>query len=677
MTHRYTRATILGVAGSALAALLIERRLRTGGTRRPTASVPPPPYPRPGRLRVEADFLAAPGEGWGDSWLPALYDRRLRVSDGAARLEIPDGRHTAAQHQPMAVMLIDRCHNDGEQLLEWSVDDETVGAGLLLRATSTFDFVGITVEGDELVIANYRFDQRTEVARAVTFPIGAGDHHHLQVRYHGSRVWARAWPEGTLQPSWQIEAQAAALERGNPGILVIHPGSHLACTLSVYRHLLLCDEHTTPTAPTCPVLISGIQEAIGGGRNNVRLRGWSAYPTRMVFEWSADREMSRPRRGPELVVDRGPYTAVQQVEIPVGRWLFWRVRMRSLSSDAQSVTAVHRIRVPSSDEPFTLFAASCYKLIGPLENDGYRRLLEQASGHPAALVFEGDFGYAGNIRDAAYAALPDYYADRFQRFLCDPGFVAVRRSVSTGFIMDDHDYGRTNNATRTSVVPWTMDLWNEISADPTTTGYFDFRFGDIHCLTLDCRRYSDRSEAPDSPSKTRLGTTQREWMEHLLRHSDAEMFVLFSAGIFASRAKVNQRRILDCFLYGWPDEYRWAMTLFTDIQLSGKRVLIVSGDAHSLRVHNHPDPLRRTEAEGMRVTEFVCSGIRADSWSGATLTDPTLDRTRYRVGVSGAGLVEIGAPSDRDRQVTLRAITADPQLAPDAWSRLVLPFRPS
>jgi hypothetical protein len=247
----------------------------------------------------------------------------------------------------------------------------------------------------------------------------------------------------------------------------------------------------------------------------------------------------------------------------------------------------------------------------------------------------------------------------------------LRRASSVGFTLDDHDYGPRNNAWKETVEPWAIRLWNRMHADWSEIGYFDFRFADLHCLTLDNRRYADRPSSEPDANISRLGAEQFGWMETILNGSDAEIFLLFSAGIFASRRGTN-----DCYLFGWRREYDRAMSLFHDVQLGGKRVVIVSGDAHGLRVHHHPDPAQRPEAAGFSVVEFVCSGLEARTWSPAVSGDPTLDATRHVMGTSGLGLVVVDPPGVPDRTVTLRAIAARPAEGPDLFNPLVLPFHP-
>ncbi|HSS53509.1 MAG TPA: alkaline phosphatase D family protein [Gaiellales bacterium] len=662
--RRYTRAGLLALAGAAAAGVTARQLLGGGG-----AAVAPPPGPAPSRFRLRSAFSGP--DGWGPRWVP--LQGPLMVTAGRAVLTVPAGVHTTAADQPMPVQLLDAVHADGAQRLEFAVTDASLRPGLLLRSTGPHAFVAVTIESGRLVIAEYAFDGRRTVAIQDTDPLAAGARHVLDVRYQGGRVWARAWRGDGPEADWQVSGPVAAVA-GNPGVLAVHPLSLRPCRLEVRSHTVATDTQPQPTSPVAPVLISGIPSPRLDGAHDVRMRVWSAYPARIRFEWSV--AGGGFEHSPEQVVDGFPLTALHQIRADGG--VRWRVRLRSLTGAAETVTPLQDVRLTGHAGGLTLLGASCYKLIGPGRNQGYRRLLEAATRTPAAMVFEGDFGYAGNFNDGSYSRSPAFFADRFQRFLADPGFVAMRQRVPVGFIMDDHEYGPDNNADRTTLLPWTWQLWNQISADSERRGYFDVRAGDVHCLTLDGRRYCDPAGGPNVPGKTKLGIEQRTWMERILRTSDAAMFVVFSGDAFGTRVNPRNGRVEhDNYIYSWPHEYRRVLSAFMDAQLRGKRVLIVSGDCHSLRIDQHPDPQGRPEAAGMRITEFTCAGIRCELWSGAAPGDPNVDRSRYKLNVSGAGLIEIDPPGAADRTITLRAIDATAGRPLDTWQPLVLPFKPA
>ncbi len=268
---------------------------------------------------------------------------------------------------------------------------------------------------------------------------------------------------------------------------------------------------------------------------------WSALPALAAIEWSEEPGFASPHvRARRRTSLEPPYTHAETLRLAPGRPLYWRAALRSRTSGAVTHTQPHRVEAHAGDRPLVLLAASCAQFTGAPENAGYDRLLEAAPAAPAALVYQGDIGYPNNARDACYAAAPDYFADRFGRLLHQPEFARFRRSVPVGFTMDDHDYGPENNADRTTVEPWTWALWNRIHADPAPLGYFDFRIGDVHCLTLDGRRYADPVTAPNTarqdearPRAVRLDAGRS------CASSDAAMFVVLSADIFATRSDLR------------------------------------------------------------------------------------------------------------------------------------------
>jgi phosphodiesterase/alkaline phosphatase D-like protein len=353
-----------------------------------------------------------------------------------------------------------------------------------------------------------------------------------------------------------------------------------------------------------------------------------------------------------------------------GAHVRWRAELRSRTSGARSVSGRHELTTQRPADRLVLLATSCAQFSGIPPSRAYAALDDAAPVTPAAMVFQGDLGYANNIFHSCYLSAPDFFADRFRRLLGGHDFAGLRAHVPTGFTIDDHDYGPRNNADRTTYAHWAPPLWDHIHADPDPRGYFQFRFGDVHCLTLDVRRYADPLPTPNTPRKTRIGHEQFDWMQSILETSDARLFVVFSAGIFASRYHVR-----DCWLRGYPNEYDRAMRLFMRTQARGARVVILSGDAHGMRIHRHPYP-DRIRARGPAVIEFICSGVRPRVWSGAELPDPTLDPRRNVLGRYGGGMLEVDAPGNADRRVTLRAISGNVGRPGDLFPPLVLPFEP-
>jgi hypothetical protein len=619
------------------------------------------------------DFgTTADREGWDSRWLPLHYERRMDVRDGWARFELPAGLRSSAPAQPMPISLLDCDSREGAQELTFKVSNASLRPGLAFQGALPFEYSAVTVEGEQLMLSRYVRNGREILRQVPVSRLEADATYELKVDHSGGHVRAKLWRDSDEPASWQLDALLPSEREGWFGILLVHPRDRESATLSVQRYRIAVPGSFSDTKPAIPFVISGIPEKRADGSFHARVRAASSLPAEIQFEWSDDRRGPVTRKQ-EHRADSPPYTAATVLRSTRGRDLRWRARVSSLSSGAETVSDWHAVGPQPARAPLVLGAASCAQMWGKPSCVALTNAREAAPAPIRVLVYQGDIGYANNRYRSCYLAAQDFFADRFTRLLADPHFTALRRTTSASFTLDDHDYGPRNNASAGQVEKWAIDLWNQMHADTSNRGYFDFRFDDVHCLTLDNRRYSDPANPSPVANVSRLGAEQFAWMEAILSGSDAELFVIFSGGIFATR-----RHTIDCFLFGWKREYDRAMTLFHSVQLQGKRVVVISGDAHGLRIHHHPDPQGRPEAAGMSVVEFICAGLEARTWTPAVAGDPTLDPTRSVMRTSGLGLIAIDPPRARRRKLTLRAIAARPHSpgSPDLFRPLVLPFRP-
>jgi len=650
--RRYTRAALLAgvLAGVAAVPAILRGR----------SSAPP--------RHFDAAVESLPdGKGWPQPWVAQHYLRDMDVRGGRAVFGIRAGLDTAAPHQPMPIFLLDHVCGAAGHLLSFSVTNPTLRPGVLFGAVTDVDYLAVTCEGGRLVLARYARVGRTVIAEAPCPALIIDTTYQLRLHVRGRLVRAKLWQQGQPEPAWQIAARPHEVAPGTPGLVVVYPADFAAAELTVRSYTITAASAFGPTPPVAAATITGVPRLRPDGRYDVRLRVISAFPAKATFHTStsagataaATHDASAP-----------PYTALHILQVEPGERLRWHAELSSPQSGARTRSPEQEVLAPHGDERLVLLATSCEQFSGVPRSRAYAALAEAAPARPAAMVFQGDLGYANNIFHSCYLSAPDFFADRFRRLLAGRDFADLRAQVATGFTIDDHDYGPRNNADRTTAAPWAAPLWNRIHADPAAAGYFDFRFGDVHCLTLDVRRYADPVDTPNTPQKTRIGHAQFDWMQRILETSDARLFVVFSAGIFASRRHVN-----DTWLIGWPNEYDRAMRLFLAVQRRGARVLILSGDAHGMRIHHHPYP-SRIPPQGASVVEFICSGVRPRIWSGAQLPDPTLDKRRNVLGHYGGGLVDIDAAAAPERRITLRAVSGDIGRPGDLFPPLVLPFAP-
>lgn len=609
-------------------------------------------------LRADIHFGGGQARGeWSDGrnvWLSVLGGRVAGVGQGAAYLGLPRGTSSAARAQPCPIFLLDRDCTEQHQEMVFTVSTQSAAVGLVLAGTSTTTYHSVTIEGGWLTLA-MRGRADAVVLRSVAVPpLVPGRAYRLVVNLEGFRLSARVEPYGRVLP-WQLQVLLEP-PPGMVGVLMAGGPGTQPTTLRVLSYTLR-SATSARTPMRAQALLGGAPDTSDLAHPIQRVRVVCERPASVAIEVASDPGLrDLVDRSPVYQVSVAPYAADYRFALPAKGWLWWRARLRA-PSGAETVTAAQRVGMPDPQKPLVLAAASCSQLWASRSYVGLTRLLEEAaSGTPAILAFEGDMGYSSNWRDQCYVVEPDYWDDRVLRFMGDEEFVRFREAVPTCFTMDDHDYGYVNNADRTTLAPWTIDRFNGIHADPSDAGYFDWRYGDVHCMTLDGRRYCDPVTEPESSAKTKLGASQKARLREVLAASEVNLFVLFSADCWASRGTPPGH---DTFLTGWVDEFRELMTLFHTTQLAGKRVLIVSGDAHGQRIHYHPDPAGRAGTARSPVIEFICSGLRARDWSMATRGDPTLDPQRSITGHSGLGLIEIDPPWVPGRRVALRAVNGD------------------
>jgi hypothetical protein len=646
---RFSRRTLLSAAGAALVSADLAATARAG-------------------VLVDHRFYRMHDRnGWGRRWFARHYSLGFDIHGGRGRLHLPAGLSSTASDQPIPVFLLDHECRDATHELHFHVTHAGLRPGLVLHRRDAFHYLGVTVEGRLLVLASYGRTERRVLAQARLAGLDT-DPHVLRVAVSGRTLRAGLWRAGH-PPRMQLAARLPTVAGGTPGVLLVAPKDRKPGSLLVSRYVLSARRFRS-TTPQEALLVTGTPQADGDGIT-VSLRAACDVPASIQFEWSSDPSFGGGVERSQVHRPGPPFSVRDQIVLSDTRPVYWRARFVATSSRTTGVSATQRYTPRLGSGRLVMGAASCAQLWRQPAYNGLRRLLAVAAAQPALLVYQGDLGYAGNSRLSSYIEAPDFYFERFTRTLSDPHFETLRCLGPVGFTGDDHDYCQQNNAPPSQFPSWSLPLWNHVHADPSTLGYYDLRFGDVHCLTLDGRRYADHVEAPNTPAKTKLGATQRDWLESKLATTDASLVVVYSADIFASRPNP------DCFLFGWPDEYRRLMTAFMDAQLRGVRLVILSGDAHGLRIHHHPDPAARAQAEGLSIVEFICSGLSPRSWEAATVDDLTLDPQRSVMRHRGLGMIDIDPAGTPGRSVTLRAISGDEGRPDDLFPPLVLAYAPT
>jgi phosphodiesterase/alkaline phosphatase D-like protein len=661
---KLTRRRLLAGLAVAVAAGSAETLLERSGLIGDSADVAAVAPGSPADLLVD---FAQIGDraGWSSDrcTFVATHEPRVFVRRGVGVVALPAGlAASTAANQPLAVLVQDHDCSESWQTLVFRVTGDDPRPGVLLGATTNRDYMLVESVNGNLVLSRCENATRRTVHVVAAPRLLRGVTYQLDVRQQAGTLSARLCRRARAsRAAWQMVVAHPA-RHGQLGICVTTNQAATAQSLRVRRYALH-RATATLTPPRAAVLITGTPMAV-----SVSVRVICDQPSRVSFEHADNEAFAGSQTTAPVTLDAPSYSA--RVSLPFSHGtIFWRSHIESMSSSATAITETQQATRYDPSQPLVIGATSCAQLWNTPPYIGLRRFRDAAPVPPCGVVYQGDFGYPANIFNSCYLSQPDFYRDRVTRFLSDPYFRELRAAMPVGFTMDDHDYGPPNNADRTTLYPWTITQWNAYHADPSDAGYFDWRLGDTHCLTLDGRRYCDPVEDPNTPAKTKLGVTQKRWLKHTITNSDAALILVFSADIFASRVSP------DCFVQGWPDEYAELMTFFSGVQIGGRRVVVLSGDAHGLRIHHHPDPAGRPNAP--TVVEFICSGLRARTWSMNLPNDPTLDPTRRVKGKSGLGMIIVDPAAQPSRSVTLRAISGEDNPPVDLFPPLVLPFAPA
>lgn len=576
------------------------------------------------------------------------FEKRVHVAGGRGRIVLPAPLASAADSQTVPVFLLDHDSSAPIQRIEFAIEAPQARPGVIIGATDLESYLGVTIEDTSLVLSRFERTRRVVLHRADVPRLAEGHAYALEVRVEQDRILARVGRAGSLPGTYQLDIRIR-VSPGMPGVLMLAEPPMGASEVALLRYKL-----GGPRGSATPVRETYLLSGTPSG-STVDVRVGTERVTTVVVESSRDPGFLTGVERAAAVTTAAP-TFTTKTALEVGSGVWWRAVLTDPVSGARSTTAVQSVAPADLSRPLVLGAASCAQLWNAAGYHGLTRFMQEAAPtQPAMLVYQGDFGYPSNSVNSCLRQQPDFYLDRITRFLRSPDFIALRAAMPVGFTMDDHEYGPQNNADRTTLHPWTIDLWNSLHADPSATGYIDWRFGDVHCVTLDGRRYCVPVNTPESPAKTKLGPAQKQWLRGILERSDARLFVIFSADIFASRGEGRPQ--VDCWWYGWKQEYAELMMLFHDVQMEGRRVVILSGDAHGQRIHHHPDPAQRERAGS--VVEFICAGLRARSWSMEHQPDPTIDPKRRVEGKSGLGMITIDPPRSPRRTITLRSINGD------------------
>lgn len=582
---------------------------------------------RPAGEAVSSSFEAAfegEGEGWGPDWLNVRYETRLgRAADsGTLTLEPParkgvEEARGAPAYMGAPVLVADRYFGDVEVTCTLTAQGPAE-AGVVVHAGYDVSY-GLVSDGDELLLVRYRPEDRTILDRA---PLPRrGDPIKLALEVRGSHL--RGKGEVGERAATTAARDPDPLSSGMVGVLANPIEPDVGADIRV---LAFSARGATSGSNEILYRFTG---AVAGDRALVTGRAVVAAP--LTFELSEDSDFGDP----QIVGPIDPEGALGAVHasfenLAPDKRYFWRPVLQTGAEDVRGPVASFRTTPPSGQSVTCVFA-SC---TSGLERR-YPSFDTAAALDPHFYLHSGDWGYA----DAnSYVRRADHFQSRWVRLFRHADLSRFLESTPLLFWQDDHDYA-ADNGWRETIEEYAVRSFDELHANPSPE-YFDFRFGDLHVWCLDCRLYADDPSLPDTPSKSRLGEQQKQWLLDGLAASDAPVQLIASPMVFRNKDEDDP---------GWHSVYSaerdQLLGFFADLDAT---VVVLSGDSHGHRLIHHKD--------FGELYEITASGTDFPRGIGQENNDP--EHTPISIDDrSGFALVELDAAGP-ERKVTVRAIEA-------------------
>ena len=232
-----------------------------------------------------------------------------------------------------------------------------------------------------------------------------------------------------------------------------------------------------------------------------------------------------------------------------------------------------------------------------------------------------------------------------------PEFRRFAGNTALYAIWDDHDF-TFNDGKGSPYVDdpaWKVDVWRLFKNQWNNPYYgggeeqpgcwFDFSYGDVDFMMLDCRYYR---EVPDgNPAASMLGDAQKQWLLEKLKNSTATFKVIASSVPWAKGTKPGSLDTWD----GHPQEREEIFSFIEDNQIEG--VVLISADRHrsdAWRIER-PDGYDFYEFESSKLTNIHTHRIMPGALFGYNKT-------------CSFGLLEFDTTRD-DPQVTYRVFSID------------------
>jgi hypothetical protein len=285
--------------------------------------------------------------------------------------------------------------------------------------------------------------------------------------------------------------------------------------------------------PPPATLVSMAVAAVQADRFRAAAHALDATDGRLAVSTSAD--MSSPVYGPTATPDsRGRLHFTSPTGLLPDHDYWWCVELNT-ALHAETVGRVHTLPATGQNSSFSFAAASCARTNSNQPVFGAIRSRTGSTGQRALFFMHlGDMGY-WDLADHGNATLDATYT-AYEGVFAQPEQAQLYREVPLVYMPSDHDFGGSNadkdnpnganfQAAYRGIFPH-YDLVPDTNADGQGI-YHSFAIGRVLFIVTDGRSYMSSPLDADGPTKTKLGSVQKQWLKDQLADPDYPVKVWF------------------------------------------------------------------------------------------------------------------------------------------------------
>lgn len=329
--------------------------------------------------------------------------------------------------------------------------------------------------------------------------------------------------------------------------------------------------------------------------------GTAGYQVRVAFSTSS--AMTTPVYSPALVTPDAAGISKHAIPTLTPDTPYW-YRVEAGGALIGTAQAFRSLPAAAAQTSFSFGFASCRNHTGdaPILANAISRGVD-------FFLITGDLHYRDiNSNDQSL------YQAGFDEVYTRTNMATLLKSVPTGYVWDDHDYGPNASNRNSPGKPAAQAVYRNRVPSPAlpsaSSVYHTFVIGRVRFIMLDAR--SERSPVgdADNSSKTMLGTEQKTWLQNLLATITEPLTCVISPVGWVSAGSDDD--------WGFYQTERTQIGSWITAAASRTKVVMLCGDMHSLAIDDGSHAVAGTPTYHAAPLNQTDNGVKGGTYSGGT-----------------------------------------------------------